>query len=78
MRIIRQKRPGALSNPTFAAYVATLPGVGAPTSWTRRTDRGKNNKPRKLRNKLVRFFWFMVAVGLSFALLYWLIYIFMD
>jgi len=35
LRIIRQKRPGALSNQTFADYIAILPGVEAPTSWKR-------------------------------------------
>lgn len=43
LRLIRQARPGALNNPTFAAHIATLPGVGAPTSWKgRRLSRGKD------------------------------------
>lgn len=44
LRIIRMARPGALSNPVFADFVATLPGENAPTSWKRKgVDRGRNN-----------------------------------
>jgi len=44
LRMIRQARPGALSNPTFATYVVTLPGGGEPpTQWKgRRLSRGKD------------------------------------
>lgn len=41
LNFIRKKRPGALSNQTFADYVATLPGVEAPTSWKGGRSRGK-------------------------------------
>lgn len=44
IRLIRQARPGALNNPTFASYIATLPGgVEPPTNWKRRrVSRGKD------------------------------------
>lgn len=35
LRVIRSKRPGALSNNTFAYFVSDLQGTMAPTSWMR-------------------------------------------